>query len=377
RTTAGAAGTALVNGNALTGALASAADGTSNVGAYAINQGDLAASSNYTLAFTSGRTMAVTPRLITVTPNSGQGREYGDANPTLTYGLTRTTAGAACTALVTGNALSGALASAADGTSNTGDYAITQGNLAGSSNYTLAFTSGRTMAVTPRLITVTPNSGQGREYGDANPTLSYGLTRTTAGAAGTALVNGNALSGALASAADGTSNVGDYAITQGNLAGSSNYTLAFTSGRSMAVTPRLITVRANDLARDYGFANPPLSYRITSSSLVAGDTFTGSLVTNAGLLSEAGSYAISQGSLALSANYALTFVPGTLTVRPTALMSSGDSGSTTVAAMEQGGQMFWMSASNTKKDPAQTDRSFGTSQTIELISTGGLNVQLQ
>jgi hypothetical protein len=190
-------------------------------------------------------------------------------------------------------------------------------------------------------------------------------------------VNGNALSGALASAADGTSNVGDYAITQGNLAGSSNYTLAFTSGRSMAVTPRLITVRANDLARDYGFANPPLSYRITSSSLVAGDTFTGSLVTNAGLLSEAGSYAISQGSLALSANYALTFVPGTLTVRPTALMSSGDSGSTTVAAMEQGGQMFWMSASNTKKDPAQTDRSFGTSQTIELISTGGLNVQLQ
>ncbi|MFN6265190.1 MAG: MBG domain-containing protein [Alphaproteobacteria bacterium] len=246
----------LVTGDSLNGALASVADGTSNIGDYAINQGNLA-NSNYTISFTSGRTMAVTPRLITVTPDNGQGREYGDANPVLGYGLTRTTAGAAGTALVNGNALTGALASAADGTSNVGAYAINQGDLAASSNYTLAFTSGRTMAVTPRLITVTPNSGQGREYGDANPTLGYGLTRTTAGAAGTALVNGNTLSGALASAADGTSNVGAYAITQGDLAASSNYTLAFTSGRTMAVTPRLITVTPdNGQGRDYGDANP-------------------------------------------------------------------------------------------------------------------------
>ena len=227
-----------------------------------------------------------TPRLITVTPDSGQSREYGDANPVLGYTTVRT--GGSAPGLVTGDSLNGALASVATSTDGIGNYAINQGNLA-NSNYTISFTSGRSMAVTPRLITVTPNSGQGREYGDANPVLGYGLTRTTAGAAGMALVNGNTLSGALASPADGTSNIGAYAITQGDLAGSSNYTITFTSGRTMAVTPRLITVRANDLARDYGFANPPLSYRITSSSLVAGDTFTGSLVTNAGLLSDAGS----------------------------------------------------------------------------------------
>jgi hypothetical protein len=94
---------------------------------------------------------------------------------------------------------------------------------------------------------------------------------------------------------------------------------------------------------------------------VDGATYTGSLVTNAGLLSEAGTDAISQGSLALSANYALTLVPGTLTVRPTALMSNGGSGSATIAAMDQGGQIFWMSGSNAKKDPPQTGHDFGIS----------------
>jgi filamentous hemagglutinin family protein len=389
RTTSGAAGTALVNGNTLTGALASVATGTSNVDNYAINQGDLAASSNYTLSFTTGVNMAVTPRRITVTPNSGQSREYGDTNPVLSYSVARDVRPlaeplsgdknfGASPALVNGDTLTGALASVATGTSVVADYAINQGNLAASSNYTITFTTGRTMGVTPRLITVTPNAGQSREYGDSNPTLTYALTRTTPGATGDALVNGNTLSGALASVANATSIVDNYAIAQGSIvAPSSNYTLSFTTGVNMAVTPRVITVTADNVARDYGMANPALTYRITSSSLVGGDTFTGSLVTNAGSLSEAGSYAISQGSLALSANYALTLVPGTLTVRPTAMVSNGGSAYVIVEAMNLDGQMFSMSGSNPSKQPSLTERSFGTSEFIELILGGGLNVQRQ
>jgi hypothetical protein len=171
------------------------------------------------------------------------------------------------------------------------------------------------MAVTPRLITVTPNSGQSREYGDANPVLTYALSRTTTGASGAALVNGNTLSGALASVATATSNVADYAINQNDLTGGGNYSISFTGGRTMAVTPRLITVRADDLARDYGLANPRLTYRISSGNLVNGDDFVGSLFTSAGSLSEVGSYAILRGSLTLGTNYAMTFVPGTLTIR--------------------------------------------------------------
>jgi hypothetical protein len=293
----------------------------------------------------------------------------------LTYALSRTTTGASGAALVNGNTLTGALASEATGTSGIGNYAIIRGDLAASDNYTLSFTSDRTMAVAPRLITVTPDSAQSREYGDANPVLTYTLSRTTTGAMGGALVNGNTLTGALASAAGGTSNMGSYTITQGDLAGSSNYTLSFTSDRTMAVTPRLITVRANDLARDYGQSNPPLAYSISSGSLVNGDHFTGSLFTSAGLQSEAGSYVISQGSLSLSANYAMSFVPGTLTVRRAASVSSDGVGSTTIAWMSQNGQLFWLRRGNMQFPWSIADLSFGTPFMIRMLSSGGLNAE--
>ncbi|MCA3428323.1 MAG: hypothetical protein INF71_01835 [Roseomonas sp.] len=178
----------------------------------------------------------------------------------------------------------------------------------------------------------------------------------------------------MASVATSTSDVGSYAINQGDLAASSNYALTYV-GNNLTVTPRQITVQATNLARDYGFANPPLTYRITSGSLANGDSFAGSLATNAGLLSQAGSYAITQGSLALSANYTMSFVPGTLTVRPTALMSNGGFGSTLAAWMNENGQMFWMRRGNTQRPFSGTDMSFGTAFMTGLLSSGGLNAQ--
>ena len=65
-------------------------------------------------------------------------------------------------------------------------------------------------------------------YGAANPTLTY---------AETGLVNGDTLTGALATTATVTSNVAGspYAITQGTLAASSNYTLSYV-GANLTVT---------------------------------------------------------------------------------------------------------------------------------------------
>ncbi|MCA3586305.1 MAG: filamentous hemagglutinin N-terminal domain-containing protein [Methylocystis sp.] len=320
--------------------------------------------------------LSITPRLITVTPDSGQSREYGDANPTLSYGsIARTTPGASGDALLPGASITGALGTVATLSSDVGLYDFTLGTVSAGANYSITVAPTPQFQVTPRLITVTPDSGQSREYGDANPVLSYALSRTTTGASGAALVNGNTLSGALASAADGTSNVGSYAISQGDLAANSNYTLSFTSGRTMAVTPRLITVRANDLARDYGQPNPSLTYSISSGGLVNGDRFTGSLFTSAGLQSEAGSYVISQGSLSLSANYAMSFVPGTLTVRRAAAVSSDGVGSTTIAWMSQNGQLFWLHRGHMQFPWSMTDRSFGTPFMIRMLSSGGLNAE--
>ncbi len=137
----------------------------------------------------------------------------------------------------------------------------------------------------------------------AIPTLTY----TTAG-----LVNGDTLTGLLATTATTTSNVGIYGITQGTLAASSNYALTYT-GNNLTVTAAALTVTANPQSRAYGAANPALTY--TSTGLVNGDTLTGLLATTATTTSNVGAYGITQGTLAASSNYALTYTGNNLTDR--------------------------------------------------------------
>jgi hypothetical protein len=74
--------------------------------------------------------------------------------------------------------------------------------------------------VTQRPLAVSADA-QTRAYGDANPALTY-----TIGERG--LVNGDTLSGALATSATIASPPGDYDITQGTLAASPNYAMIFS-----------------------------------------------------------------------------------------------------------------------------------------------------
>ena len=69
---------------------------------------------------------------------------------------------------------------------------------------------------------------------------------------------------------------------------------------------RAITVTADDQSKTYGDADPALTYQITTGSLVGSDSFTGAISRVAG--ENVGTYAIEQGTLALSSNYNLTFV---------------------------------------------------------------------
>ncbi len=258
-----------------------------------------AAAANYTLgaagtALNSTTAMApasIKARPITVAPSAGQNKFYGDTDPTFTYSITSGN-------LVNGDAFSGMLSRAAG--ESVGTYAITQGNLSLSSNYALTFTSGVTFEIKARPITVTPNAGQHKFYGDIDPTFTYSITSGN-------LVNGDAFSGMLSRAAG--ESVGTYAITQGNLSLSTNYALTFTSGVTFEIKARPVTVAPNaGQHKFYGDIDPTFTYSITSGDLVNGDTFSGMLSRAAG--ESVGTYAITQGNLSLSTNYALTFTAG-------------------------------------------------------------------
>ncbi|WP_376960567.1 MBG domain-containing protein [Azospirillum sp. A26] len=282
------------------------ATAASDVGSYATSAsgGTLggAATDNYTLSYVDGA-MHVTPAALTVTAGSGN-MIYGGSVPAIGY------ATAGWKNVQDGSLLTGvSTATTATAFSNVGSYATTTsgGTLGGGAagNYTILHQSG-TLSVTARPISVAAD-GKSRLYGNANPALTYSV-------GGDGLVNGDTLPGVLATAAGTASSVGSYAIGQGTLAASSNYSLVFNPG-TLSVTARPITVTADGKSRVYGDTNPALTYGV-GGGLVNGDTLSGALATAATASSPAGSYAITQGSLAASSNYALSYGPGVLTVQP-------------------------------------------------------------
>ncbi|WP_173012493.1 MBG domain-containing protein [Niveispirillum sp. SYP-B3756] len=286
-----------VTGSVLSGRLTHVGE---DAGTHAITQGSLAANTNYTINFT-GATLTITPAALTVTANAAT-RVYGDADPALTYSVSGLKRGDGTAAV-----LSGALDRATG--ENVGLYAISQGSLAANANYTLSV-SGATLSITPAALAVTADAVS-RVYGDADPALTYGVAGLKRGDSAAAV-----LSGALDRAAG--ENVGNYAINQGSLTSDANYTLS-VSGSTLTITPAALTVTADAVSRVYGDADPALTYGV--AGLKRGDSaaavLSGALVRAAG--ENAGSYAISQGSLAANANYTLSVDGATLTITPAAL----------------------------------------------------------
>jgi gliding motility-associated-like protein len=288
----------LVGSDALTGSLTR--DRGENVGTYAIRQGALGLSSNYNLTF-AGANLTIGTRAVTVTADA-RSKNYGDADPALTYQITSGS-------LVGSDALTGSLTR--DGGENVGTYAIRQGALALSSNYNLTF-AGANLTIGTRAVTVTADA-RSKNYGDADPALTYQITSGS-------LVGSDALTGSLTR--DGGENVGTYAIRQGALGLSSNYNLTF-AGANLTIGTRAVTVTADARSKNYGDADPALTYQITSGSLIGSDAFTGSLTRDRG--ENVGTYAIRQGALALSNNYNLTFAGANLIINKAALSITANS----------------------------------------------------
>ncbi len=96
-------------------------------------------------------------------------------------------------------------------------------------------------------------------------------------------------------------------ITASGSAGG-NYSPDTTASATADITPRPVAVTADDKVKALGAADPTLTH---NNPLLNGDTFSGALARDAG--EAMGTYAITQGTL-LAPNYAITFVPGALTI---------------------------------------------------------------
>ncbi|NBU06858.1 MAG: hypothetical protein EBT38_04130, partial [Acidimicrobiia bacterium] len=197
---------------------------------------------------------------------------------------------------------------------------------AGSATITGTFTPTDTTnfetASTTALLTVeqaTPTftwSSVNATYGDSNATITAPTVATTA-ATGTwmyssATTSVVAISGSSFDFGNAGTSVITATFTPSN---TTNYVSGGTVTMTVTVGTKAITVTADAQTKQYGDDDPSLTYTITTGgSLASGDSFSGTLSRAAG--SGVGTYVISQNTLALSANYTLSFVSANLTIEP-------------------------------------------------------------
>ncbi|MFD0763319.1 cadherin-like beta sandwich domain-containing protein [Mucilaginibacter lutimaris] len=263
--------------------------GTANITASQAGDG------NYNAATSVIQTLTVSKATVNVTANA-QTKVYGNSDPVLTY---------TATGVINGDTPTGTLERTTG--VNVGTYAINQGTLSYGTNYNLVYTVAN-LTINKRPITVLP-VGKTKVYGSNDPFLnSFQITSGS-------LAPGDATGDQFGRATG--ENVGTYLMTLGTkkfytggvVDGTANYDITVQPAY-FTITAKPVTVTANAQSKTYGDADPELTY--TSTELAYSDTFTGTLSRNAG--EAVGTYAITQGTLALSGNYELTYVGNSLTI---------------------------------------------------------------
>ncbi|WP_322023426.1 beta strand repeat-containing protein [Burkholderia sp. BCC1977] len=349
--------------NALTGHLGRQSG--ENVGNYTVLQGSLGATPNYNVTYDPGN-LRIVPRGTQGTGTDGLNvtadnvrKVYGSDDPNLTYQVDGLVNGTVHSYDSNGNLVNVSLNDAAptaltgnlgrQSGEHVGNYNITQGSLA-SRNYILTYSPAE-LNITPANLVVAADN-QNKVYGTDDPDLTYnpsGLVNRTVRSYDT---NGNlvdvsvndtdALTGHLGRQSG--ENVGNYNITQGNLAATSNYNLEFQKG-SLNITPATLVVTPDNQNKVYGTDDPNLTYNTSGlvNRTVRGYDPNGNLVSNTlndapSVLSgnlgrqpgeHVGAYGITQGSLN-AANYRIAFNPATLAIQRATLAVIADDQQKTV-----------------------------------------------
>ena len=297
--------------------------GTHNLTAhYNGDQGVPASSSNTVQLTVTKRTAPDGGPALTVTVNNAA-RTTTESNPPFTY--------SAGGQLVNGDTFDTAI-------QGTPVYSTTAGTIPGiydvtvtgltSANYTITFVDGHLLVVaTPTTVALVaaPTSTQ---YGDP-VTLTANVTTGATGAVSffnaQVLLGTGTLSGSVAALTTTTLSAGSHDITavyNGDISFASSDSAPATVTVAKRTAPgggAALTVTVQDASRMYGTANPQFAYVVTGS-LVNNDTYA-TAVTGVPVYSVADTPVSPAGSTfpinvsgLTSQNYALAFVPGTLTI---------------------------------------------------------------
>ncbi len=272
-----------------------------------------AADPNYTIAYTSG-SVEVDPAALTITASSVS-NSYGAAPPAITAGYSGFVNNENANALTTAPTCTTTVLP----TTPVGTYASSCSG-AVDANYTFTYIAG-TVTVSPASLSITASSGS-MQYGSAVPQISAVVTGLQNEEASSVLVGLSC-----SSAATSASPVGSYP-TSCSGAVDANYTIAYSDG-TLQVTPAPLTITASSASITYGgtpSAIAPIVSGLQNSETTAvlGPVLTCSTAVVS--TTPVGTYS-SNCTGASDANYAVTYVPGTVQVVQAPLIVAASSGS--------------------------------------------------
>jgi hypothetical protein len=273
---------------------------SSHAGKYAIDASG-AVNPNYTITFVPGiLTINQAPLLISA---DNKPRMYGSPLPALTVGYSGFVNGDSAASLTTAPTLT----TTASATSPVGTYAIMVAG-AVDSDYNITYIDG-TLTITPATLTITADS-KSKLYGAVLPPLTASYF---------GLVNGDTATSlsqlpTLTTTATAANRVGQYPITAAG-AVDANYLISYVPG-TLNVTQAPLTITANNQTMTTGSPVPTLT--VAYSGFVNGDT--AAILTNPPIVSTTATSASSPNTYPITASgavdpdYAISYVPGTLTI---------------------------------------------------------------
>lgn len=169
-----------------------------------------------------------------------------------------------------------------------------------------------TLTVAPKLIVINPSADQSKVYNSADPALfSYAFTPS--------LIGTDVITGLMKRTAG--ENAGDYTFTLGTLSAGTNYSLSVAIAPVYTIKTKDLSVIAEDKIKCYNGLIFAGDYTVTYAGFVNSEDpsvlngkldFGGSSITAV----DPAIYSIEPSGLT-SINYRITFVNGTLTIKPT------------------------------------------------------------
>ncbi len=257
---------------------------------------------NYNISYVAG-TLAIGKSALVVTVNN-QTSTYGSAIPALTVSYAGFVNGDNASSLTTAPIIT----TTGTASSPAGIYPISASG-AVDPNYNITYVAG-TLTIGQAALTITADN-QSSVYGGAIPALTASYSGFVNGDNTASLTTAPAIT----TAGTSSSPAGTYTITASG-AVDANYAITYIAG-TLTIGKVPLTITANDQTTTYGLPLP--TFTATYTGFVNGDnaaslTTAPSITTTATSTSPVGTYPITASS-AVDANYSISYVAGTLTVK--------------------------------------------------------------